>query len=565
MAAAPRDLPKLGTFWTTFYYVPNENSYPNTQTETIHDVHGAFLSKVNAKFKRDVDIEGTGILRSGPTINYVKRGANGEILYRISRVRWGWGIGTCALRPYHSMAVDPKIIPLGTEIYAPAAKGMRLPDGSLHDGIFYAEDIGQAINKHHVDLFAQEGESSAATFESAGIHTGTFIELYKVNDPDPNGCHTKNPESKLKYIQPEEYKASRANSFIAAPVVAGAGQTAIKVSALRLLADEYAATQNVSGLSSSLAELNELRESYEKSNQLEPDNAAVQAELASSRLRIEAVVTQVNAAADILKRSTAYGYVAVSRSGYDHDFNGSTLGPKEVVITFDDGPHKRLTPQVHEVVKRLHVPAAFFEVGENVEASPEITKALAEDGFVIANHSFDHPNMVKLSDASIRSQVDRTQTLIQKAIGGPDSFQKYFQMFFQNLFTFERRVFAPEFFRSPYGSRSARTMRLITETKVADSILDPKTPLKVQADTLYHVLWNVDSLDWNDHSPAGIERRVFNELATYGNHGVILFHDIHPQTLVAIQSILPRLQREGFKLVSLYDMLKETESRRPSL
>jgi len=78
----------------------------------------------------------------------------------------------------------------------------------------------------------------------------------------------------------------------------------------------------------------------------------------------------------------------------------------------------------------------------------------------------------------------------------------------------------------------------------------------------YHVMWNIDSLDWNDHSPATIEDRVFDQLTTEGRHGIILMHDIHPQTIEAIKTILPRLQKEGYKLLNLYEMVRQGPTER---
>jgi peptidoglycan/xylan/chitin deacetylase (PgdA/CDA1 family) len=114
-------------------------------------------------------------------------------------------------------------------------------------------------------------------------------------------------------------------------------------------------------------------------------------------------------------------------------------------------------------------------------------------------------------------------------------------------------VYFPEFFRSPYGARTARTMNIISNTIVGDA--NDST----QVDKLYHVLWTVDSLDWQDPNPESIAKRVFDQLATYGDRGIILFHDIHPQTVNAIQLVLPKLQQEGYKFLSLYEMVAERD------
>jgi len=244
-------------------------------------------------------------------------------------------------------------------------------------------------------------------------------------------------------------------------------------------------------------------------------------------------------------------------SRFEREFNGMTLDKGEIVLTFDDGPSRKYTPIVHETIKKLGIPAGFFEIGECVDDAPQLTQGLAADGYVIANHSWSHPDMVKLDNGQIAEQINRTQNLIQATLGGPDFFDNYYQGLFQKYFEFPRRIYHPEFFRFPYGSRNERTVNVAVSTVVGSSEKDGQQ----QLDTLYSVMWNVDSLDWKDHSPAGIEERVFNELATYGNRGVILMHDVHPQTVEAIQTILPRLQREGYKFLTLYEMVVEAQKK----
>jgi len=146
-------------------------------------------------------------------------------------------------------------------------------------------------------------------------------------------------------------------------------------------------------------------------------------------------------------------------------------------------------------------------------------------------------------------------------LGGADSFNIYFQTFFEQFFAIPQVMHDPEFFRSPYGARTARTMGLISTTQVGSEQGEVNGKPVVENDYFYHIMWNVDSLDWQDHNPKTIETRVFNELKTFGRHGIILFHDIHPQTILAIQSILPHLATQGYKVVSLYQLLKEHEQK----
>ena len=54
---------------------------------------------------------------------------------------------------------------------------------------------------------------------------------------------------------------------------------------------------------------------------------------------------------------------------------------------------------------------------------------------------------------------------------------------------------------------------------------------------MLHVFWNVDTLDWQDKDPASILARAKKQMQANG-HGVILFHDIHPQSVEASKKLL---------------------------
>ncbi len=466
---------KLGRFMTTFYYVINEKSFFLADEVPVKDVQGGTIAMVSVEFKKAMDIEGTGILRDGRTVNYAQR-IEGEIRYRVSSAKWGWGVGQCKLIPYKTIAVDPKVIPLGTRVFIPEAKGALLPDGTKHDGIFYAEDMGSAIKDYHVDLFSKEGMESSAPYESVGIHSSGYVDILKISDPDPKGCHTKDPLNLRSVKFP----------FL--------GKMLEK---LKIEADEYARLRKPTELRRALRMINDLRANLE----LEP-----QADLSS-------LIMQVSAP-DI------------------NEVNGSTLGDHEVVLTFDDGPHNTFTPAILDLLEKQNQKATFFEVGEMVKAHPQNTRLVAGHGQMLGNHSYSHPQLTKIPIADVKKQIQMTQRIIVESLGGSSEFNKYYEFFFH------RPLFAPEFMRSPYGSRNDQTMQVISDLG------------------FLHVMWNVDSLDWKDPSPQGIEDRVFNQLETVGRHGVILFHDIHPQTVGAIGLILPRLQREGYRIVSLLELAK---------
>jgi len=81
----------------------------------------------------------------------------GRSRFAPARGPYGDGAAGYVVVPYRSLAVDPEVIPLGSVVYIPAARGqwVHLPDGEWvrHDGWFFASDTGGAIRGHHVDIF----------------------------------------------------------------------------------------------------------------------------------------------------------------------------------------------------------------------------------------------------------------------------------------------------------------------------------------------------------------------------------------------------------------------------
>jgi peptidoglycan/xylan/chitin deacetylase (PgdA/CDA1 family)/uncharacterized caspase-like protein len=208
------------------------------------------------------------------------------------------------------------------------------------------------------------------------------------------------------------------------------------------------------------------------------------------------------------------------RGGASREIFGTDFAPKTVALTFDDGPHPRYTEQVLALLRKYGLRACFFELGVNLGTvegtdvklgrTAEIAKKVLQDGHVIANHSFSHPVLPKLSEAARDSEIDRTSLLLEKVAGHK-----------------------PDLFRAPYGARNKE-------------IID-----RVTSEGLRSVMWTIDSLDWADPIPESIAMRVLHEL-NRKQKGIILFHDIHKQSVAALPAVIEELQRQEYQFVS-YD------------
>ena len=73
-------------------------------------------------------------------------------------------------------------------------------------------------------------------------------------------------------------------------------------------------------------------------------------------------------------------------------------GPKQIVLSFDDGPDSKYTPQVLDILKKENIHAAFFVIGVNAENNLELIKRIYDEGHEIGNHTFLHPNLAVISN-----------------------------------------------------------------------------------------------------------------------------------------------------------------------
>src|SRR6266699_1383910 len=199
-------------------------------------------------------------------------------------------------------------------------------------------------------------------------------------------------------------------------------------------------------------------------------------------------------------------------------FNSVHVAGPYIAITFDDGPSATLTPKLLDLLAAHHIKATFFVIGENVAEHSEIVARAAGEGHEIANHSWSHPNLGKMSGDSVRSQLQRTDDAIQNATGK-----------------------RPTLMRPPYGSITAREKRWIHDEFGYQIIL-----------------WDVDPYDWKRPGPAVVRNRILQETQP---GSIVLSHDIHPGTIEAMPSTLDALEAKGFKFVTVSELIRAATAR----
>jgi peptidoglycan/xylan/chitin deacetylase (PgdA/CDA1 family) len=186
-----------------------------------------------------------------------------------------------------------------------------------------------------------------------------------------------------------------------------------------------------------------------------------------------------------------------------------------VALTFDGGGNADGAKGVLTELRRAKVPATFFLTGHFVQSYPQLARTIGRR-YPVGNHTVNHLDMLRLSPAAARREVTRAAVMIQRATG---------------------RDTHP-YFRFPYGSRNARTLRLVNGLGYAS------------------VRWTVDTWGWmglSQQSVRGAVRRVMDNLVP---GEIVLMHlgssrDHSTIDSRALPAVVHLVRARGYKLVTL--------------
>jgi len=88
--------------------------------------------------------------------------------------------------------------------------------------------------------------------------------------------------------------------------------------------------------------------------------------------------------------------------------------PREVMLTFDDGPSVPYTGQILDVLRANGIKATFFLCGRSAERYPELVRRIRDEGHTIGNHTWSHEYLYLASRETIAREIDRTQDVLEK-------------------------------------------------------------------------------------------------------------------------------------------------------
>src|SRR5712691_819668 len=105
--------------------------------------------------------------------------------------------------------------------------------------------------------------------------------------------------------------------------------------------------------------------------------------------------------------------------GFEHFKEHDFLRPKEVVLTFDDGPWPNNTPAVLAALAAHCIKATFFPIGKHAIWHPEILKQVAAAGHSIGTHTWSHADLSKKSKEEATREIEMGASAVHMAVAGP--------------------------------------------------------------------------------------------------------------------------------------------------
>ena len=212
--------------------------------------------------------------------------------------------------------------------------------------------------------------------------------------------------------------------------------------------------------------------------------------------------------------------------------------PKQLAISFDDGPDTEWTPRILDILKKKNVKATFFMIGAEAENNIGIMQRAYREGHEIGNHTFTHPDISAISTSQVDLQLNLTERLFAAKLG-----------------------VQPLFFRPPYSIDQEPDTN------------DQAAPVERVQQRGYIVIGNkIDTNDWDEHprkSPQEILQSVLQQIDDMQDRpdkqgSVILMHDgggDRSVTIATLPLLIDTLRARGYEFVLVSQLMGKTPAQ----
>ena len=185
---------------------------------------------------------------------------------------------------------------------------------------------------------------------------------------------------------------------------------------------------------------------------------------------------------------------------------------KVLYLTFDAGYENGNTPAILDALKKHNVPAAFFVVGNYLETSPELVKRMVSEGHIVANHTYHHPDMSKISEvAAFEKELTDLETLYKEITG-------------QTM---------PKYYRPPQGKYSEANLKMAKELGYTT------------------FFWSLAYVDWYQDKQPSKEEAFEKLLGRIHPGAVVLLHSTSSTNAQILDELLTKWKEMGYTFRSI--------------
>lgn len=188
---------------------------------------------------------------------------------------------------------------------------------------------------------------------------------------------------------------------------------------------------------------------------------------------------------------------------------------KHIYLTFDNGYEQGYTASILDVLKKHQVPATFFVTGHYVKSEPKLVSRMVEEGHIIGNHSYHHPDFTTMNKNEIKKELDSLQEAVANV-------SKQKEMIY---------------LRPPRGTFNENTLKWAAELGYI------------------HIFWSVAFKDWEVNRQRGWQY-AYNQLMKQIHPGaIILLHTVSEDNALALEKAIVDLKKRGYTFKSLDDLM----------
>ena len=188
---------------------------------------------------------------------------------------------------------------------------------------------------------------------------------------------------------------------------------------------------------------------------------------------------------------------------------------KKIYSTFDCGYENGYTPAILDALEKHNVKAAFFVVGNYLETSPDLVKRMVEEGHIVGNHTYHHPDMSQISDpASFQEEITSLEKKYQEITG----------------------LEMQKFYRPPQGKYSESNLKMAQE-------------LGYQT-----VFWSLAYVDWYVDQQPTQEEAYAKLLPRIHPGAVVLLHSTSKINAEILDDLLTKWEQEGYTFGTLNEL-----------